>query len=126
MQNRAALRKKVEGITVSNVAILEPFCALTKHATLVNASSKDFLIVIHRKDLIPKYFRNNLTLQGIEGNCLVLTIEQMDLTVSGYVKRTAMVGKGIFEVAVDYSSQDSDIFRECLFTLLPGKGEFDN
>ena len=126
MQNRAAFRKKVEGVTVSNVSILKPFCSLTKRAVLVNASSKDFLILIQRKDLIPKYFRHNLTLQDIVDSPLVLTIEQMDLTLSGYVTRTAMIGKGLFEVAVDYSQDSSEYFRECLFQLLPNKGEFED
>lgn len=126
MQNRAAFRKKVEGITVSNVAILKPFCSLTKRAILVNASSKDFLLIIERKNLIPKYFRHNLTLKDIEGSPLVLTIEQMELTLSGHITRTAMVGKGLFEVAVDYSQDSSDYFRECLFSLLPNKGEFED
>ena len=125
MRNRVALRKKVEGITVSNVAILKPsYCSLTKKAVLVNASSHDFLIRVHRRDLIPKYLRNNLTLDSIKDHLIILTIEQMDLTISGYVTRTAMIGRGNFEVAVDYSQDESDYFRECLFSMLPNKGEF--
>ncbi len=125
MQNRVALRKKIEGITVSNVAILKPsYCSLTKKATLVNASSHDFLILIQRKDLIPKYLRNNLTLHNITDHLIILTIEQMDLTISGYVARTAMIGQGNFEVAIDYSQDESDYFRECLFSMLPNKDEF--
>ena len=120
-----ALRKKVEGITVSNVAMLKPsYCSLTKKATLVNASSHDFLILIRRKDLIPKYLRNNLTLDSIKDHLIILTIEQMDLTISGYVTRTAMIGRGNFEVAIDYSQDESDYFRECLFSMLPHKNEF--
>ena len=126
MRNRVALRKKIEGITVSNVAILKPsYCSLTKKAILVNASSRDFLILIQRKDLIPKYFRNNLTLQSLQDHLLILTIEQMELTLSGHVVRTAMIGRGKFEIAVDYSQDSSDYFRECLFNLLPHKGEFN-
>ena len=125
MQNRVALRKTVEGITVSNVAILKPsYCSLTKKAVLVNASSHDFLILIQRKDLIPKYLRNNLTLHNIKDHLIILTIEQMDLTISGYVTRTTMVGHGNFEVAIDYSQDESDYFRECLFNMLPNKNEF--
>ena len=126
MKNRVAFRKKIEGITVSNVSILKPFCLLTQKAILMNASSHDLLLLIHRKDLIPKYLRNNLTLESIKDSLLVLTIDQMELTLSGHVKRTAMVGHGQFEVAVDYSQEASDYFRECLFTLLPNRGEFDN
>ena len=124
MHNRVALRKKIEGVTISNVAILKPsYCSLTKKATLVNASSHDFLILIQRKDIIPKYLRNNLTLQTIKDHLIILTIEQMDLTISGYVTRTAMTGRGKFEVAIDYSQEESDYFRECLFSLLPNKDE---
>ena len=120
MHNRVALRKKVEGITISNVAILKPsYCSLTKKATLVNASSHDFLIVIQRKDLIPKYLRNNLTLHSLKDHLIILTIEQMDLTISGYVTRAVMIGRGKFEVAIDYSQDESDYFRECLFSMLP-------
>lgn len=81
--------------------------------------------MIQRKDLIPKYFRNNLTLQSLQDHLLILTIEQMELTLSGRVVRTAMIGRGEFEIAVDYSQDSSDYFRECLFNLLPQKGEFN-
>ena len=48
----------------------------------------------------------------------------MDLTISGYVTRATMVGHGNFEVAIDYSQDESDYFRECLFSMLPNKDEF--
>ncbi len=125
MEKRIANRKSIEGITVSHVTALAPVCLIAREGVLVNVSSSGFLLRIHRNDLVPKDLKSNLTLEGLEGEPIMMTITEMDLDIDGYITRTQMVGSGVFEVAVDFTQDAPPYWRECLCDLLPEPGEFD-
>ena len=126
MEKRVAKRKKVEGITVRSVTALAPVCLIAKEALLVDASSTGFLLRLHRRDLVPKELRESLTLQSIEGEPIMLNLHEMDLDIDGYITRTEMIGKGVYELAVDFTQDAPAYWRECLCDLLPGEGEFED
>lgn len=53
----------------------------------------------------------------------MLQIDEMNLELSGTVKRTKMVGRGVFEIGIDFSEDAPDYWRECLLDLLPTPDE---
>jgi hypothetical protein len=121
-RNRAP-RKQVNFIQVKNLSTLEPFTIISKTAEIVDASSTGFLLYINRKDLVPKHLRANLSLKPLEGERIVLKIEAMELEIDGIISRTKFVGNGIFEIAIDFSEDAPEYWRECLIDLLPSTEE---
>ncbi len=124
MKRRVSERRSIYGLTVTNLTALDKFAVLAKSALLVDASATGFLLHIHRRDLIPKALRENLSLSGIEGEEVFLRITEMDLEIDGRIARTKMIGGGVFEVAIDFSKDAPEYWRECLIDLLPHEGEF--
>lgn len=122
-ERRIAQRKEINLIPVKNLATLDPFTVIAKKAEIVDASSTGFLLYVHRKHLVPKGLRSNLTLKPLEGERVMLKIEDMELDLDGLISRTRFIGDGIFEVAIDFSSDAPEYWRECLVDLLPGSGE---
>jgi hypothetical protein len=117
--NRSAKRKQVGSIPISNLTTLTHFESIARFGHLIDASSTGFLIQIDREDLIPKNLRQNLSLQSIEGEPIMLMINPMELEINGHIARTRYIGKGLFEIAVDFSQDAPEYWRECLFDLLP-------
>jgi hypothetical protein len=57
---------------------------------------------------------------------VVLKIEEMNLELSGKITRTKLLGKEGFELAIDYSNDAPQYWRECLMDLLPTPQEFND
>jgi hypothetical protein len=122
---RAAPRKQVNGLHVKNLTALDHFSVIARAALLVDISASGLLLHIDRKHLIPKSLRENLTLQSLEGEHIMLQIKEMDLEIDGKIARTRMIGRGIFEVAVDFSAEAPEYWRECLVDLMPDKTDIE-
>ncbi len=120
---RIAKRKNVGAIPISNLTTLSHFESIARFGHLIDASSTGFLIQVEREDLIPKGLRQNLSLASIEGEPIMLLINPMELEINGHIARTQYVGKGVFEIAVDFSQDAPEYWRECLFDLLPSSVE---
>jgi hypothetical protein len=123
IKRRAAPRKQVNGLHVKNLTALDHFSVIARSALLVDISSSGLLLHVDRKHLVPKSLRENLTLQTLEGEHIMLQIKEMDLEIDGKVARTRMIGKGVFEVAVDFSAEAPEYWRECLVDLMPDDEE---
>jgi hypothetical protein len=122
---RVAPRKNVIGLEVKNLTALEPFSILARKGTLVDASSTGLLLRVDRKDIVPRSLRQNLTLSTIEGEHVVFHIKEMDLEMDGKIARTRFIGNGVFEVAIDFTAEAPEYWRESLMDLLPTPEEFD-
>jgi hypothetical protein len=122
---RRSNRKSVTGLTVSNITALSEFTVISKIGTLMDASSTGFLLHVERKDLIPKLLKTGLDISALEGEFVVIRLKEMDLEIDGTVTRTRHIGRGVFEVAIDFSDEAPEYWRECLVDLLPVDGEID-
>jgi hypothetical protein len=120
---RVAPRKLVEGLHVRNLTALDRFSVIARSAVLVDVSSTGMLLHVDRKQLLPKVLRENLTLQSIEGEHIMLQILEMDLEIDGRITRTRLIGKGVYEVAVDFVDEAPEYWRECLVDLMPDKNK---
>lgn len=121
---RAAPRKEVSPIHISYLTSLDGFAKIAKNCEIIEASSSGILIKVRREDLIPTALRSVLTLESLIGDRVFMHLEEMNIEISGVIARTQLKGKG-FYVAIDYSDEAPEYWRECLMDLLPAPGELD-
>lgn len=123
-ERRIAARKAVDPIQVAELTSLKQYKVLARSGHIVDASTSGLLMSVNRKDLVPKELRENLSLSELVGQHVVMYLPQMNLDLDGTVTRADHIGRGIFEVAVSFSTEVPLYWRECLVDLLPEVGEF--
>ena len=124
-ERRIAPRKELSPINVSYITSLTDFARIAKNCEIVEASATGLLVLIKREDLIPASLRKNLTLDALIGESIFMHLEDMNLEISGSIARTQLLGKAGFHVAIDYSEDAPEYWRECLMDLLPSPGELE-
>lgn len=120
---RVKSRKSTMCIEVNDLTSVGSFQVIAKKGHIVNASTSGFLLELSRPNLVPEEFRENLSLAPIIGQHVCLYMPHMNLDLDGTVTRAQHVGKGKFVVAIDFSFDVPDYWRECLVDLLPEPGE---
>lgn len=126
INRRNSPRKEVEPLRVSNIASLDNLARLARYAEIVEASSTGLLLHIRREDLIPQALKSSLTLDSLVGDRIFIHLEDMNLEISGHIRRTKLMGKKGYVVAMDYSTDAPEYWRECLMDLLPTPGELED
>ncbi|WP_409478815.1 hypothetical protein [Pseudobdellovibrio sp. HCB154] len=116
---RQAPRKEIVPLTLDAFSSMESLEKIAKYGEIIEASASGILINFKREDFIKKELRSNLNLDALVGHKVFFTIHEMDLEISGTVARTKFLGKKGFQVAVDYSTDAPEYWRECLIDLLP-------
>lgn len=122
-ERRVAARKVVDFIHVAELTSLSSYSVIAHEGIIIDASRSGFLLRIARTQLVPKEFRENLTLEALLGHQVVMYLPQMNLDLDGTITRAAHVGKGSFEIAVTFSADVPEYWRDCLVDLLPAPGE---
>ena len=122
-ERRIIDRKTVDSIHVSEITSLHSYQLIASEGYIVDASARGFLMVVTRKDLVPQEFRDNLNLDSLIGTILCLYLPQMNLDLDGKVVRAKHIGRGVFEIALEFSDDIPEYWRECLVDLLPEPGE---
>lgn len=122
---RVSPRKTTENIKVGFVTSLDDFAKIAKKGAIVEASATGLLMEVKREDLIPPALRKTLNLDVLIGDRVFLRLEDMNLEISGTIARTQLSGKKGFLIALDYSEDSPEYWRECLTDLLPRPGELE-
>ena len=120
---RAAPRKQINKdlakLTLDSFSSLDSLQKLAKYGKIIEASSSGILIQFRREDFVAKELRTTLNIDQLIGKNVYFNIHEMNLEISGKVARTKFVGKEGFVVAVDYTADAPEYWRECLMDLLP-------
>jgi hypothetical protein len=124
-ERRIKERKVVDAIEVTELTSLDKYKVIAQNAVIIDASPKGFLLQVDRKDLVQENLKKNLTLESLVGESVVMFLPQMNLDLDGTIRRTQHKGKGFFQIAVDFSDNVPDYWKECLIDLLPEPGEID-
>lgn len=124
-ENRVAPRMDLDPLEITALTSLDHRTLLSRTDYIIKASKTGFCLHVLRKDLVPKVFRESLSLAALEGGRVLLTVSKMNLELSGTIRRTARLDKESFEFGIDYSDDAPEYWRECLIDLLPRPGEFD-
>lgn len=124
-ERRNKERKAVDSILVTELTSLGHYLIVAQEGLIVDASPKGFLLQVDRKDLVPEDLKTNLTLDSLIGETVVMFLPQMNLDLDGTVRRTHHIGKGLFQIAVEFSDEVPEYWKECLIDLLPAPGELE-
>lgn len=122
-ERRLAERKTVDEIIVSELTSLSNYNVIARAGSIVDASSSGFLLVLNRREIVPTDLRDGMTLESLVGQQVVMFLPQMNLDLDGTVIRADHKGKGRFEVAITFSPDVPEYWRDCLVDLLPAPGE---
>ena len=123
---RIADRKDVDVIEITDLTSLSDYEILVRQARIVDTSTSGLLLEVERKHLVPKNLRENLSLQEIKGLKVAMFLPQMNLDLDGTITRADHIGKGKFEVGIQFSDEVPLYWRECLVELMPAPGEIDS
>ena len=119
MDRRAAPRESLDPIEIRGFMSMDHMTLLSRTGRIIEASKTGFLLHVDREALVPKQFRETLSLEELHGDRVVLNIDLLNLEISGVIARTRRVNKDLYEIAVDYSDDSPDEWRECLLEMLP-------
>lgn len=122
---RVATRKETEGIEIHDLTSITNYAVIARYGKIVNASKTGFLVHVDRHALAPEELRDNLSLESTLGQSVVLYLPQMNLDLDGTITRATHVGRGKFAIAINFSSDVPDYWRECLVDLMPSPGELE-
>ncbi|MBK9324434.1 MAG: hypothetical protein IPM97_16045 [Bdellovibrionaceae bacterium] len=122
---RIAPRKETSPINVSYLTSLSDFTRIAKNCEIVEASATGLLILVKRDDILPPALRKTLSLDSLIGESIFMHLADMNLEISGTIARTQLLGKKGFHLAIDYSEDSPEYWRECLMDLLPAPGEIE-
>lgn len=124
-ERRVTERKLVDPVRVAELTSLSNYNVIANEGTIIDASPSGFLVRVERTNLVPEDYRKNLTLTELVGDQVVMFLPQMNLDLDGTVTRASHTGKGTFEIAISFSQDIPEYWRDCLVDLLPSPGEFD-
>jgi hypothetical protein len=122
---RSSPRKELSPVKVSYISSLTSFSKLTREGQIVEASATGLLVLVERNELIAPQLRKNLSIDELVGEKVYMRLDDMNLEISGVVARTEFKGKKGFLIAIDYTDDAPEYWRECLMELLPVPGEID-
>jgi hypothetical protein len=118
---RKEINQEAAQLTLDSFCSMENLEKLIKFGQIVEASSTGLLIKVQRKDFLNAELRANLNIDHLIGKEVFFNIHEMDLEINGKVARTQFLGKKGFLLAVDYSHDAPEYWRDCLMDLLPTK-----
>ncbi len=116
---RSAPRKELNKLTLDSFSSMDSLQKLANYGQIIEASSAGILIKFKREDFVAKELRSNLNIDHLLGQNVFFNIHEMDLEISGTVARTKFLGKDGFVIAIDYTDDAPEYWRECLMDLLP-------
>lgn len=122
---RKSSRKKTHPIQLSKIVLGNNQIRFASGGALVEVSSNGFKIILNRDELCIQKYRQQLNLDDLVGEEIWIHLLDLDLVIDGIVKRTKFLGKGVFEIGIDYSHTAPDYWRDSLVDLLPNPQEFD-
>ncbi len=118
-ERRIAPREAVDPIQIRGFTSLDHMTLLSRSGAIVEASTTGFLLQLERKEIVPKQFQKELSLDVLLGDKVILMIDAMNLEIGGKIARTKRLTKDLFEIAIDYSDDAPEYWREILVEMLP-------
>ncbi len=124
IEKRVTERKHVEKLNVVDVTTLSDYQVIAHEAFILDASSGGFLLEISRSNFASEELKENISIDKVLGDRIALFMPQMNLDLNGTITRADHVGKGVYHVAVSFSHDVPEYWRQCLVDLMPEPGEF--
>ncbi len=116
---RKEIREELNPTLVSRILMVEKCTSLAHEATIIDASISGLKMIVDRKDLVPQNLRSSLSLDALINTNINFHFEAMNIDLSAKIVRTKALGKGLHEIALDYTDEAPDYWREALLDMLP-------
>jgi hypothetical protein len=123
MDRRQNPRKPTDPVHVAALKIVDQPTVLAHSGTILNASATGLLIRINRNALSAEGFAALTSLTPGENQHVVMHIVEMTLDIDGRIVRAYQPAPECYEIAIDFTDNAPEYWRECLAELLPGRGE---
>jgi hypothetical protein len=123
VNRRNKKRSTLDPLGIAGFMTLDHMSLISRSGRIVDASANALLVEVAHADLVPKMLRDTLSLEMLVGDRVMFTIPHMNLELSGTVTRTKLIGKKTHEIAIDFSAEAPEYWREALFEMLPRPGE---
>ena len=92
---------------------------LVKKAFVSEVTSKGFKLILNYRDLVSESLKLELDLHSLYHKNIHAYIPDMEMDWAGKVTGSRHLGKGNFEVNIEFFQQEPKYWRECLFDLWP-------
>jgi len=125
MKTRKSLRKSIHPLELSRIVLGKNQSQLASGGTLIEVSETGFKFILDRKELKSTRFRGQLDLSNLVQETIWIHLDDLDLILEGTIMRTRFIGRGLFEIGVDYTHSAPEYWRECLVDLLPNPNEIE-
>ena len=124
MKRRISDRKEIGVIGFSELTSLSSYSVIAQEGAIIDASTTGILLEVKRVDIKQSDLRKNLNLASVVGQEVAIFLPEMSLDLDGFIVRADHVGKGVFHVAMEFSQDIPEYWRECLIELMPTHEEF--
>lgn len=106
-----------ETIKVSQFSLIKTSDIIAQQAFLFQVSPKGFYLRLDRKDL-PKKLKSNLTLHSICNRDVTMHLPQLDFGLDGTITHTRHIGRGVFELFIQFFDNVPNYWSDCLLDML--------
>ena len=111
--------ERMKGIKASSITLSHEENLIVKKAFISHLNSEGFSLVFNYRDLVLPSLKFQLHLHSLWYKDIHIYIPDMDMDLEGRVTGTRHLGKGCFEVNIEFFQEVPKYWRECLFELWP-------
>ncbi|MDE0119532.1 MAG: hypothetical protein OXM55_05940 [Bdellovibrionales bacterium] len=114
LSNQETQQIKACSITFSNEENI-----IAKRAIISEVTTSGFKLILNYRNLVPDSLKFQLHLNTLWYKNIRIYIPDMEMDWEGKVVGTQHLGKGCFEVNIEFFQEVPNYWRECLFELWP-------
>ena len=111
--------EKIQGVKAASITLSNEDNLIVKKAVVSKVSPHGFNLTFNYRDLVPESLKFQLHLHSLWYKNIHMYIPNMEIDLEGKVIGTRHIGKGNFEVNVEFSEEIPQYWCECLFDLWP-------
>ena len=105
-----------ENIAIDDLSIIDTSDVITSKGCLFQISDEGFYIRLNRKDLTSN-LRTNLSLNAIHDTDVSIHLPKLNIHLDGTIKHTQHIGKGVFEMLIQFFDCVPDYWSDCLLDM---------
>ena len=111
--------QRIKGIKAASITLSNEDNLIVKKAFISQVSPTGFNLTFNYRDLVPESLKFQLHLHSLWYKNIHMYIPDMEMDLEGKVIGTRHMGKGNFEVNIEFFQEVPQYWGECLFDLWP-------
>ena len=106
-----------ETLPASGLSFKKNSDMIAGRASLFQISKKGFYLRVDRGEL-SKSLKNGLTLNPLHAKEVSVHLPDLSLGLEGVARRSRHIGRGVFEIFIEFSGDTPSYWSECLMDIL--------